>query len=66
MDDKNLAMGCVTLMALACLSVEAYGIQVSASTGALIGQVVTGLMGAAVGKALAERNQAAPPKPPVV
>ncbi len=62
-DDKNLAMVCVTVLAAACLAVEAYGIQVSATTGSLIGQVVTGLMGAAVGKALAERAQAAPPKP---
>ena len=56
MDDKNLAMACVTLLAAACLAVEVFGVQVSSGTTNLVSQVVTGLMGAAVGRALTEKG----------
>lgn len=56
-DDKNLAMVLVAMLAGACLAAEAYGVQVSSATSNVISQVVTGLMGAAVGKALSERQK---------
>ena len=54
LNDKNLAMICVTVLAGACLGVELYGISVSMATSSVISQVVTGLMGAAVGRAMVE------------